>query len=529
MSMARPGAIADARFSRKAFWIGVLYFAQGFPLGVFYEILPVHFRSEGVNLGDIGFLSLLGLGWSIKYLWAPVVGHVRAYRRWMFIVDLGMAALISPLIINAGFHPGIWLLIGAFVLLSATNDIAIDAYTIEMVGKRELGLANGLRIAFYRAGLLLTGALLILEQYFGWNGVYAAVAVVLVMAGIACRLAPPEVVLPRATTLPLHQELSAILRTPPALASVLGLLLVTLWMVNRPTGFADGIAGFWWYTIASAGLLWLVLTQLGRHQAKGDEPTPDVSEGLMFGAIVDMLRRPGMLPVLLFAIIFKLADTTIGFMVKPFWLDAGFSPAQIGIVSVNIGIALTVVGGILGGIITDRVGIFNGLWMLGLTQVVSNLGYAAVAWLLPLSPESAPGLGAQAIMYSASAIESFTQGLGTGAFLAFLMAIVDKRRSAAEYALLSSLFTFGRSVAGWAGGMMAEALGYFDFFLLTSLLGLPAYLLLPWVRRMLAYAQAQQAGQEDASPGPASTTAADGSAPDTPAVDTAAPSTSRSP
>ena len=88
-------------------------------------------------------------------------------------------------------------------------------------------------------------------------------------------------------------------------------------------------------------------------------------------------------------------------------------------------------------------------------------------------------------MYSASAAESFTGGLGTAAFLAFLMAIVDKRHSAAEYALLSSVFALSRSVAGWAGGYGAQELGYAHYFLLTVFLSFPAYALLPWVRRML--------------------------------------------
>ncbi len=201
---------------------------------------------------------------------------------------------------------------------------------------------------------------------------------------------------------------------------------------------------------------------------------------------MELLRRPAILPVLLFILVFKLPDAAMGFMVKPFWVDVGFSAAQIGLVSVNIGLALSIAGGIVGGWITDRIGIFSGLWMLGLAQAVSNLGYWLAASVIPLA---APGASVpfehMAILYAASATESFTGGLGTAAFLAFLMAIVEKERAATEYALLSSVFALSRSVAGWVGGLGAQSMGYGNWFLLTFFLAAPAYLLLPWVRRML--------------------------------------------
>jgi PAT family beta-lactamase induction signal transducer AmpG len=137
-------------------------------------------------------------------------------------------------------------------------------------------------------------------------------------------------------------------------------------------------------------------------------------------------------------------------------------------------------------------GIFRALWVLGPAQAVSNLVYALAAWILPLG--GAPLMEHRALIYSASALESFTGGLGTAAFLAVLMAIVRREHSAAEYALLSSVFAASRSVAGWAGGIGAHAMGYAPYFLLTFFLAFPAYLLLPWVRRMLED-QAKREGQ----------------------------------
>jgi PAT family beta-lactamase induction signal transducer AmpG len=477
----------------KLTWVGILYFAQGFPAGIFAEILPVQFRQQGADLQEIGVLSLLMLGWTLKFLWAPLVSYTRNYRRWMLVADLLMACVIGMLALQAGFGPAVWLIVGAFVLLSATNDIAIDAYTIEMLDKREMGVANGFRIGFYRAGLIATGALLFVQGWLGWGGVHGVAALILLLAGFACAFAPKEKAYVRDAMLSLREEVRGILANPLALSAVVAFLLGTLWIVNRSTHWSETHPRFW--PVALGIGIGIVIIDLLARKARADDAAAiaDLRQGPMFGALLAMLQRPNILPVFLFILLFKLADTSAGFMVKPFWVDAGFTTAQIGAVSVNLGIALSIAGGLAGGWITDRVGIYNALWILGLTQAFSNLGYAVVAQLVPTGiPGHVPGFEQQLVMYAASTTESFTQGLGTGAFLAFLMAIVDKRRSATEYALLSALAILSRAVAGWVGGHLAAKLGYVQFFLLTFFLAFPAYLLLPWVKRMLAYAEAQR-------------------------------------
>jgi PAT family beta-lactamase induction signal transducer AmpG len=251
------------------------------------------------------------------------------------------------------------------------------------------------------------------------------------------------------------------------------------------------VSGTWWFKGAvPVGLMFLgasVMVSAARG-AKAHE----LADGPVFGAWVGLLARPGMLAVLLFILLFKLGDAAMGFMVKPFWVDAGFTPAQIGLVSVNVGLGLSIAGGLAGGWYVDRVGIFKGLWVLGLAQAVSNLGYALASWYVP------HGAGAGALhldyamaVYAASGVESFTSGLGTGAFMAFLMGITSKERATTEYAILSSIFAFSRAVAGWAGGLGVEQMGYATFFFLTFWLSFPAYLLLPAVRRMLDKAEAR--------------------------------------
>ncbi len=382
-----------------------------------------------------------------------------------------------------------------FTALSATNDIAIDGYTIEYLGQDELGLANGIRIGLYRVGMLASGFVLMASEWLGWPGAFALSAGVFFALAVACLTAPRE----RPRTTPrgsVQAELTALARSPQALAVVAGFVLGVLWLIDGTTKWSTRITRV-------LGLRCRRCRARGRARCR-DRPAAGPEDG-RGGRPIAQWRSDGsarqwtdvrgadgapaparnsagaaLHPGL------QASDAAMGFMVKPFWVDVGFSAAQIGLVSVNIGLALSIAGGIVGGWITDRIGIFSSLWILGLAQAVSNLGYWIAAGIIPLAaPGASMPVEHMAILYAASATESFTGGLGTAAFLAFLMAIVEKERAATEYALLSSVFALSRSVAGWVGGLGAQSMGYGNWFLLTFFLAAPAYLLLPWVRRML--------------------------------------------
>lgn len=478
---ASPGA---ALLRSKFFWVAVLYFAEGFPFGVFYDVFPVYFRRQGVDLRGIGALSLLGLAWTLKFIWAPAVDYFRHHRRWMAAADLCMGALMIAFAAASGLPPWVWAAIAVFALLSATNDIAIDGYTVEMLHRDEMGRGNGLRIGFYRAGMLTSGLILMAADVLGWPGAFACAAAIFALCACACLLAPREPLRPRPPSASLAKEIRAFLSQPRGAAALVAVYAGTLWLADEALKASAGRPWLWpSLAVAFAALYGLLRLAGGKQSEKNAAQT-----GAVFGALTDMMQRPGVLPVLIFVLIFKLGDASMGFMVKPFWVDAGFTDAEIGLVSVNIGLALSIAGGLAGGWYVDRAGIFKAVWVLGLAQAVSNLGYALAAWIVPLHGALPPAH--RAIIYTASALESFTGGLGTAAFLAFLMAIVRREHSAAEYALLSSIFAASRSVAGWAGGFGAHALGYGPYFLLTFFLSFPAYLLLPWVRKMLD-AQAQ--------------------------------------
>ena len=106
----------------KLFWVGILYFAEGFPLGVFYDVFPVHFRQQGVNLSEIGFLSLLGLAWTLKFLWAPAIDYYRQHRRWIFVMDILMGFVMLMFALLLDFGPWVWTAIALFTVFSATSD-----------------------------------------------------------------------------------------------------------------------------------------------------------------------------------------------------------------------------------------------------------------------------------------------------------------------------------------------------------------------------------------------------------------------
>jgi PAT family beta-lactamase induction signal transducer AmpG len=186
----------------------------------------------------------------------------------------------------------------------------------------------------------------------------------------------------------------------------------------------------------------------------------------------ELLTLPAFAAVLLFVLTFKLGDISLIPMTKPFWVDRGFSTESIGAAS-TVGIVAAIAGALVGGALTTRWGIFTALWSLGLVQALSNLGYLAAS-RMP---------AAESVLYGTVLLEQFTYGLGTAAFLSFLMSLCSKRFAATQYALLSALFRVGGVIAGAISGAITEHVGYGTYFLITFLLALPAFGLLPWVRR----------------------------------------------
>lgn len=381
------------KLNRKLLIISILYFAEGFPLGILEQTLPVYFRIHGMSLVNMGLLSLLSIPYAIKFLWAPAVDFFGARRHWITAAQFLMAGAIMLVIPLDPSEPStfLWVCLASFAVLSATQDVAIDAYSIELLEASEIGIANGFRQAAYRVAMVVAGGLFVaLGGWMGWRFTYTVAALTLcVCAVVSLRLPHVEV-------------------TRPALSKMA--VVTPIW---------------------------------------------------------DLVTRPGSLFVAFFILFYKLGDMAMGPMVKAFWLHAGLSTTEIGLITGTLGTVAAIAGGLAGGLFMDRFGIFHGLWFLGLWQSVSNLTYAAVAGY--------PAIGKWGI-YCASVAESFCGGLGTAAFVAFLMCICRKESSATQYALLSALFKVSGILAGAFSGWATKQMGYANYFALTFLLSLPAFL-----------------------------------------------------
>jgi PAT family beta-lactamase induction signal transducer AmpG len=178
--------------------VAVVYVIEGFPMGVFTKLLPVFLRRHDVSLAAIGGLSGLALAWSLKALWSPLVDRYGERRQWIagallvMVGCLGALAALDPARIGAA----IWLAIALYCLASATQDIAIDAYTIGFIDRGQEGPANGMRFTAYRIGLVLAGGLLLLPRWVGWEGTFAAAAALTLAMAASLRLCP-KVSVPR--------------------------------------------------------------------------------------------------------------------------------------------------------------------------------------------------------------------------------------------------------------------------------------------------------------------------------------------
>ena len=398
MTAAPDRGLSGAGLRTKLLWIAAFYFASGFPFGVVNNLVPIYFRDSGAALGDIGrVIGLAGYAWTLKFLWAPLVDRFSTRKAWIVATQalLGVSIVLLALVDPRAAGVLLVALLVAIAALSATQDITLDAYAIEILREREMGPANGVRVTAYRASLLVAGGLLVaLAAATGWRAIFLVGAALMLGVALLSLLAPPT---PRGTA---------------------------------------------------------------RH-----EP--------IWRPLVAFLRRRHLWAIVLFALTFKLGDSAMAVMAETFLVDAGLTLPQIGLLG-TLAIGAVVVGALLGGALIARWGTYRALWTLGAVQALSNLGYV-------LAASTAPSVW---LIGGAKVFEYFTAGLGTAAFLTFLMSICEKRYAATQYALLSALYGFGRQTAIGVSGELTEGLGYATYFFLTFLLALPAFALLPWIRRV---------------------------------------------
>ncbi len=384
-----------------------LGFASGLPFYLTNTTLQAWMTSANVNLTTIGLFSLVGLPYSLKFLWAPLLDrYVPPFfgrrRGWLVITQVLLLIAIASM---SAHNPAVGLRLLAFnalfvAFLSATQDVAGDAYRTDVLHHREMGAGAAIWVLGYRIALLLTGSLaFVLADRLPWPIVYLILSALMLVGVIAAVLAPEPVL--------------------------------------------------------------------------DDAPPRSLAEAVIL-PFNEFFTRSGLfrgLLVLVFIVLYKYSDSLVIVMGTPFLVQAGYSLTEIGVVRGGAGLISTIIGVLAGGAVLARIGLNRTLWVVAVLQAVSNLGYYFL---------SATGRSSTSLL-TVIVIENFIGGLATAALLAFLMMMCNKRFSATQFALLSSLVAVSRDLLTAPSGGIAEATGWPSFFLISVAAGLPSLLMLPFI------------------------------------------------
>ena len=377
----------------------ILYFSEGFPFGIVNETVNLYLSFAKIPLSMIGLIGSVGIIWTLKFFWAPLIDAFATYRSWIFGSLIVLSLSLATLGLVPPASPAFWGALIVLVFASATQDIAIDALAIRITPPQLLGVVNSARVAAFRGAMIVAGGgVALLADRIGWRAAF------LVAAGVP-----------------------------------------------------------------------LVVLALTAFTAPAERGTNEKRENPLRG-LITWLTRPGALMLLAVILLYRLGDNALTPMIRPYWVSRGFSATEVGNVTTTLGMICTILGAIAGGAFIARFGIYRSLLVLGIVQMLSNFTYALVATMN----------GGRPALYGAAIVETFCGGLGTAAFLSFLMYICDRDNAATEYAMLSALFGVGRTFAFALSGYFAQDLGYANYYWLTAALALPGLALLPTIRDRLS-------------------------------------------
>lgn len=385
----------------------VLGFSSGLPLWLTDRTLKAWMTTANVDLTTIGFFSLVALPYSLKFLWAPLLDRfvppfLGRRRGWLVITQILLFIAIAAMASHDPARGLQALAVNAILIavFSASQDVAGDAYRIDILDEREMGAGTATWVLGYRIALLVTGSLaFILADQMSWQTVYLLLSTLMLVGMVAVFLAPEPV-----------------LRDAP------------------PQSLRDAVVLPFHEFFTRSG----------------------IGRGIL---------------VLGFIVLYRYSDGIAASMATPFLLKTGYTQVEIGVVLGGAGLLATIVGTLAGGAALGRLGINKMLWIVVVLQAVSNLGY----YFLSITPKN------QSYLFGVIVVENFVSGLVTAALLSFLMAMCNKRFSATQFALLSSLMAASRDILVAPAGAVAEAAGWPSFFLITIAAGLPALLLLPLI------------------------------------------------
>jgi len=385
----------------------LLGFSSGLPLALTADTLQAWLTDSGVDLGTIGLFALVGLPYTLKFLWAPFIDRYAVpllgrRRGWLLVTQCLLIVCIAAMAMTdpKSNLMSVAILALTIAFFSASQDIVVDAYRADVLEEAERAAGAALAVSGYRIAMIVSaaGALWLSGSFdLSWPTIYLVMAAAM-LAGIVATLLAPE---------------------PAARA----------------------------------------------------EPPPTLVDAVV-KPLAQFFARPTGLLVLAFVVVFRLPDNTAGAMTVPFMLKVGFAKVDIAAVRQFAGIALTIAGALTGGWVVAKLGLIKSLWIFGLLQAVSNVGFLILSVVGP----------DYATMVIVISVESFCGGLVTAGFMAFLMSQCDIRYSATQYALLSSLMAQTRVLGATPTGYLAEHLGWTGFFAMTVFAALPGMMILYFLR-----------------------------------------------
>jgi MFS transporter, PAT family, beta-lactamase induction signal transducer AmpG len=507
-----PAASAAQRLAalHRLFVVALLGFASGLPLALTGQAMQAWLSTEGVDVATIGFLSLVGLPYTFKFLWAPLMDRfdlpwLGRRRGWLVLTQLLLGGTLLALAATSptGATRAFALLAVAVAFMSASQDVVIDAYRTDLLAPAQRGLGASLNVMGYRLAMIVSGGIALIWtdplQGGGWSWpeVYRFMAGLMVAAAVCSALLLPRVAEPDLKPTLARNDLSGF-------AAVLAAVALGYALTDRYGGaIAQALLGPWlaggslpaalqqrWVDLLTLLLglgLTLPLAAWAAHRARFET---------LLNGLSSYFSQPGAAAFLLFIVLYKLGDAFAGSLMTPFLLKTmAYSSAEVGVVNKVIGLWLTIGGALLGGALMIKLGLWRSLMLFGLLQMASNLGF----WWLAVNGKGVmPGLTIPAFdwgfvklatatpvdggLLMVIAFENLSGGMGTAAFVAFLMSLCNQRFTATQFALLSAFASVGRVWVGPLAGVLAESIGWPTFFIVSTVVAVPALVML-WALR----------------------------------------------
>jgi PAT family beta-lactamase induction signal transducer AmpG len=476
--------------------------SAGIPILLIFSSLSLWLREAGVERSAVTYFSWAALGYSFKFVWAPLVdklplpfltrylGKRRAWlllSQFMIILAIVMMALTDPTVDTLTTMAWAAVFLG---FSSATQDIVIDAYRIEVADSDLQALLSSSYIAGYRIGMLLAGAgALFLASYFGstaenysyqaWQWTYLIMASIMLIGVITTlTIAEPIPQANKNASSNHHHHLGFLLLFAMSVSAFVACFYYSSDFAHAGKAFLTAftnnrhLAGFiielcrLTLAIALAGITAKLAISLGLAQQQMVEQT-------YIAPIQDFFQRFGKTTAwLLLALIglYRISDIVLGVISNVFYQDLGFTKPEIASIVKSFGLLMTIAGGFLGGILTIRFGVLRILFVGALCSALTNLLFMMLA-------QAGHDMTMLVIVISA---DNLSAGLASAAFIAFLSSLTNISFTAVQYAIFSSLMTLLPKILGGYSGTLVETFGYSQFFLITALMGVPVLILIAW-------------------------------------------------